>query len=339
MNRYAHGGDIYSNKVEMDFSVNINPLGMPELVKEAIVSNLDRYESYPDPECRELCEAIAAREDVSRDYVLCGNGAADLIMRMCFALHPKRALVCAPTFSEYEKAVLLSQGNVKEHTLYEGKNFEVSSGILEDIEGTDVVFICTPNNPTGRLVDVDLLERCADKASLLVVDECFLSFTQGKSLKFLLETHPNLIILKAFTKIYAMAGLRLGYMLCSNEQIRQKIKDFGQSWSVSTVAQVAGISALKCNGWEEATRELIGKERDFLKGELIKLGLHVFPSDANYMLFKSQKPLHSSLLKKAILIRSCANYSNLSGNYYRIGIKKHDLNVRLIEAILEVING
>ncbi len=324
MLEYDHGGDVYGNKgVELDFSVSINPLGMPEEVTEALVSRVREFSHYPDPHCRELVAVLARHENVPESWLLCGNGAADLIYRICRALNPRRACVVPPAFSEYEKALLGGGCHVER----------------EIAPGCDVIFLCHPNNPTGLLLPPERLERALESGATVVVDECFLDFTDGESAKRYLKTAPKLVILKAFTKIYAMAGLRLGYIICRDTALLEKINAASQCWSVSAPAQVAGVAALGCEGWIEKTRRLVREERQFLMENLAKSGLKVFPSDANFLLFKSEKPLYAPLLKRGILIRSCASFYGLDDTFYRVGLKTRAENTRLAGAIKEILHG
>jgi threonine-phosphate decarboxylase len=321
---YEHGGDIYGNPgVTLDFSVSTNPLGTPREVREALISRVDEFERYPDPYCRELVTAIARQENVPKEWILCGNGAADLIYRLCHALKPRRACVPAPTFSEYERALSFI-------------GCEVDHGL---IPGSDVVFLCHPNNPTGKLIPEELLEQAIRSSDTVVVDECFLGFTEGISAKQYLASKPGIVILKAFTKTYAMAGLRLGYILCADAALIEKVNAAGQSWSVSAPAQIAGLAAFSCADWLEKTRVLVKQEREYLAGALGELGVKVFPSDANFLLFRCETPLYGPLLEKGILIRSCANFKGLDESYYRVSVKKREENIRLAQAVGEVLRG
>ena len=331
-----HGGMI------LDFSVNINPLGMPEQVRKAIAAHIDEYQSYPDPYCRALREAIARHENAAAEDILCGHGSADLIYRLCLSVKPKRMLVLAPTFSEYERAALLAGAEVLFHRLREEDGFALTERILEDITPElDMLFLCNPNNPTGRLAGPELMERIADRCrsagALLVVDECFLSFTEGISCKSFLQAYPDIVIMDAFTKLYAMAGVRLGYIITKNHGVLSKAQDSGQFWGVSAVAQTAGLAALECREYVRETRRLVAAERAYLAGSLEKLGLCVFPGCANYILFKSEKPLLAALLKKGLLIRSCGNYDGLDRRFYRVCVMQRPGNEKLIREITEVL--
>lgn len=334
-----HGGEIYNKSIKLDFSININPLGMPDRVKQSIIDNVDNFEIYPDTQCIELRKKLSKVEGVPFENIVCGNGADDLIFRIGQSLRPRNALMLSPTFSEYEKS--LEDCRVKYYPLREEFNFKIQHDILEYISNVDVMYLCNPNNPTGILIDDSIfnliVDRCIKENVTLIVDECFLDFTtNGKSFKRYLNSNINLIILKAFTKIFSMAGIRLGYALCSNSKICERISNCGQSWSVSTVAQVCGVSALDCIDYFSKTREYIKTEKEFLTSNFKSLDLKYYPSDANYILVKSSIDLYSKLLGESILIRECSNYVGLDNSYFRIAIKRHQDNIILIDTLKKI---
>ena len=345
MRRYEHGGDIYGRyDIQLDFSVNTNPLGMPESVKRAVSSHIGEFEHYPDPQCRALTAALAAQHCIEPDSVLCGNGAADLIFRICAALNPRNVLTLSPAFSEYERSASLFGGKILEFRLDEQNAFALTESILDALSPkVDMLFLCNPNNPTGRLANPALLrhiaKKCKQSGIYLVMDECFIDFSDGESMIPLLKTHPHLMILRAFTKLYAMAGLRLGYLLCADTKLLAEVGRFSQTWSVSVPAQTAGLMALWEIGWTEKTRRVVRKERVYMTEALTKLGLSVLPSDANFLLVKSTAPLYEPLQKRGILVRSCANFTGLGRQYIRIGVKTRNKNEALLSAISEVLNG
>ena len=279
-----HGGDVQGyideyGDAPLDFSANLNPLGLPDGVREAVCRAAADSARYPDPLCRELRRALAGFEGVDPEEILCGNGAADLIFRVALALRPQKALTLAPTFAEYETALRLAGCAVEHFPLEETDGFAVRPAILGALDGVDAVFLCNPNNPTGRLCDPallrELLKRCAARGVLLVVDECFNDFLdepEAHSLKPLLRKYPNLLLLKAFTKIYAMAGLRLGYCLCADRELLAKLRGAAQPWAVSTVAQTAGIAALCETEYRARSRALIRTERAYLSAQLAAPG-------------------------------------------------------------------
>lgn len=365
---YTHGGDVYRNPVELDFSVNINPLGMPKKSLEAAQRALLLCGRYPDWQGEALCRAIANAEGVRAEQVILGNGAAELIYALCYflynrefrhdiakteeipgspaekeeslsALKRKKGLITAPSFAEYEAALLAAGGQAVFRDLKEEKEFRLEADFLTAItEEIGVLFLCNPNNPTGSLVDRELLlaiaQKCEETKTYFCLDECFLPFLEQErefSLKGVLEQFPHLVILRAFTKIYGMPGLRLGYGMTANEGLLHGMRSCMQPWNTSIPAQAAGLEALKDRDYLEQTRQLIAKEREYLMGEL-KAGLaeRVYPSNADFIFFRSRPDLKELLLKEKVLIRSCGNYRNLTEGYFRIGIHTHEENLELI---------
>ncbi len=353
MKKLVHGGDIYSkrdlpkNLKLIDFSANINPLGLPKGVKKAIVNGIDDFCNYPDPLCRELKKEISVYLKVPESYLFCGNGAADVIYRIAVAIRPEKVLLTAPTFSEYEEAVKLLGSDVEYFYLLKEKSFNIEIDILDKITSDiRLMFICNPNNPTGVLTDKEMVLKIAEKCKLtrtiLVVDECFMDFldnTQDYSIMDSLENYDNVIVLKAFTKIYAMAGIRLGYGICSNTNVIEGLHRAGQPWNVSVAAQKCGIAALKEIDYVNQTRELIKNNRIFLENSLIKLGFEVVNSQANYILFRTEiKSLPMELEKFGILIRSCGNYRGLDETYFRIAVKSKEDNQYLVNCIKKILS-
>ncbi|WP_250228072.1 threonine-phosphate decarboxylase CobD [Anaeropeptidivorans aminofermentans] len=346
---YAHGGDIESyrrkyGKKPLDFSANINPLGLNRAVKEAILQELDNLPPYPDPFCRSLREKTASYENIKEAYILFGNGAADLIFRIALVAKPKKALLLAPTFSEYEQALQTVDCAIEYYFLKEDKEFSLDEDIVDRLNDIDILFLCNPNNPTGIAEEKEsvlkILKKCKEKNIILVLDECFNDFLEEPekySLKDELAYFDNLIILKSFTKFFAMAGIRLGYLLTSNREVLEKLYYSAQPWAVSTIAQVAGIASLSDIAYIEKTKTVIKEERAYLKKELSDIGFKVYPSMANYIFFSSEmKDLNKLAEKEGILIRSCGNYRGLSEDYYRIAVRSREENEALIEAFKEI---
>ena len=348
---YTHGGDVLTAQARyggpvLDCSANLNPLGMPPQVGEAAAAAAAQASPYPDPLCRALRAAIAAHDGVVPEQVLCGSGAAELIFRLAYALKPRRALVTAPAFSEYEAALSAAGCAVARHPLRQENHFDVDEGLLEAIgPDTELVFLCTPNNPTGRLIDQELLlavaEKCRGLGAVLAVDECFLPLAcGGPGLAPWLVEYPNLLLLRAFTKSYAMAGLRLGYALCADTALLERMSAGGPPWSVSTPAQAAGLAALtQCPHWPERARAFLEGERPALAAGLSALGLDVVPGQANYLLFRAAgaADLKEKMVTQGVLIRSCANYHGLGEDWYRVCVGPTEQNRRLLAALSEVL--
>lgn len=337
---YQHGGDIYSYSNILDFSANINPLGIPERVKKAVAGSIEQLIHYPDSKCRKLRTAIADKEQIPNSWVLCGNGAADLLYTLCFALRPKRALLPVPSFLEYSQALSCCGCQIDVSFLTEETHFQITEHFLQDLKKTsyDIVFLCNPNNPTGQTIPpeilMDILSICEQRRTFLVIDECFLNFTneyRTGSMVSNLFLSGHLLILKAFTKMYALPGLRLGYLLSSNTALLDKLETYRQPWSVSVPAQTAGIAALKETDWEEKTRSFIERERLWLTG---RLPFSNITGKANFLFFRSECNLYQDCLEHGILIRDCNNFISLEGkHYYRIAVKKREENQQLVRLI------
>ena len=343
---YVHGGDIYRNRVTLDFSVNVNPLGTPDPVKAAVRKATETLAAYPDPYCGLLRQRLAAAHRIDTDWVLCGNGAAELIYQLIDALRPVQTLLPVPSFADYEAALAAANGAAVFFPLLREEGFRLTERILPAItEQTDLLMLCSPNNPTGRLIDrpllLRLLDRCRETGTWLFLDECFGALTDEEtpSLVNALRPGDRVFLLRAFTKTYAMAGLRLGYALCPHRGLTGLICQRSQPWNVSALAQAAGIAALDCPGWADEARTLIREEKYYLTRELQQLGIAVLPGDANFLLLSGVPGLYDSLLEQGILIRNCENYRGLAAGDCRIAVKTHNENKALIEAIREVFHA
>ena len=346
-----HGGDWAGYQTEygrepLDFSANISPLGLPEGVRRAAEEALKKADRYPDPLCRELRAALAEYHGVPMEQIICGNGASDLIDRICRVLRPGNAAVLTPCFTEYAAALQAENCHVTEIPLPQAENFQPDEATLRAIpQNCELLFLCNPNNPTGLPVREQtlqkLLERCRETGMHLVTDECFLDFTEEPerhSLVPALKATPTLVVLRAFTKTWAMAGLRLGYALCGSELLARMLQNSGAPWPVSTVAQAAGLAALREQDYLRKVRELVTAERKRMIPRLEALGLRVIPGEANFLLFHSGNlELCAKLREKGILIRDCRNFSGLCAGWYRVAIRTAEDNSRLLRTLEEVL--
>ena len=349
--RETHGGNIYDyNKIDFDFSANVNPLGMPKAVVTAVKQQVEYASGYPDIRGRELKEQIAVHDGVAFPHIVLGNGAVELIYGICNALRPERCLVLAPTFSEYEAAMQVFGCKLSRMNLKEEEDFRMTRNEMSDLfswirkpSGKRILFFCNPNNPTGVLMDKQHLLRIADvceqEGVYLCVDECFLPFIEEEdaySLRTEVQAYSHLIVLRAFTKFYGMAGFRLGYVLTSNEELLAGYRNVLPPWNTSYLAQVAGIHALQDQDYENRTRKLIQEERDYLYSELKKgLVKKVYPSATNFIFFQAEEDLFLTLLKSGILIRDCSDFANVGKGFYRIAVKTHSANMVLVAALKE----
>lgn len=347
MYNYSHGGDIYSLGTSeiLDFSANINPFGINKEVKAAMIKSVNNCDIYPDPFCRELRDAISRLEDIPAEYIFCSNGAADIIYRLVIGLKPNKALLAVPSFTEYEEALKTVDCEIKYFYMNEDEGFQLNRNFLTQLtQDVDIIFLCNPNNPTGHIIDKSLLEEiiviCEQKDIFVVIDECFIDFIEDSkmySVKDAVNSYNNIILLKAFTKLHALAGVRLGYCFTSSTNIMNKLYSSGQPWAVSYIAQQAGIAATLEDEYVKNSLEIINVERERLKSVLNKLGYKVYNSKANFIFFKSNAgvDLKEILLKDKILIRSCENYKGLSKGYYRIAVKSPLENDVLINTLMK----
>ena len=335
-----HGGDIYTDEIRLDFSSSVNPLGTPPAVLQALQDAVPLSIHYPDPYCRKAAAAISAYEGVPEGSILLGNGAAELIYAFCNAAAPRKALIPVPSFSEYESALKAVGCEILYHHLLPGNNFLAEETLLEAIResGADTVFLCHPNNPTGRLLPPDLLSEIIDLCEIscirLFLDACFLDLTDSASdINSLIDSHPHLFILKALTKSFALPGVRVGYCLTADHDLLSAMARTIQPWNVSVFAQAAVPAALQETSFLTETVRLIERERKYLTDSLTGLGFSVYPSDTNFILFRGPAGLDIALRKQGIAIRNCANFPGLAPGWYRIAVRIHEENEALIRRI------
>lgn len=343
-----HGGNIYGNEIEYDFSVNLNPLGPPDAVREALAEALNHVEEYPDPEYRELRRALANYWRLAEEQLVLGNGASELIPGIIRALVPKTCMVTAPCYSGYETALKAAAPSCRIHRIFlrEEDDFTLPENICREIAHVkpDLLILTNPNNPNGKRISANRLREiagaCRGAGTVLLIDECFLALSGGDvdSLIHRIgeEGMPPTVVLRAFTKTFAIPGVRLGYAVCSGS-LATRIQRELPEWNLSVFAQYAGLAALEPSGYIAASVEMIAQEREYLTAELKKLGLRVFPSDANYILFQSRdRELHRKLLDKGILIRDCRDYHGLTGGFYRAAVRTRRENTALLRCLRNI---
>lgn len=339
---YRHGGDVYRYKGVLDFSANINYLGMPQAVKEAAIRGVEESLHYPQPQNEALIAAISDRYGVPASDIVCGNGAAELIFALTQAIKPKRALVMAPSFSEYEQALDGCGCEVLRVLLHAEQAFRPDESFLCEITPSiDVVFVCNPNNPTGGLMPFSYMEKvlaaCEGADALLVADESFMEFVQGaESMRRLLGTSKKLLVLQSFTKLYAMPGLRLGCCFCSDALLLERLRTQLQPWNVSLPAQYAGIAAMQELDFVQESVKKITIGREYVTGRLRLLPeLSVYEGAANFLLFHGPEGLWQHCLEKGILLRDCSNFAGLGQGWYRMAIRSRQENERLLQVLAD----
>ena len=433
-----HGGDWYSFWEEfgnepLDFSANVSPLGLPESARDAARRALCESARYPDPFCRALRNAIAKEYKVPAEWIFCGNGAADIIYRIAYAARPRRALLLAPCFAEYERALRRAGAEVDFYfpdALSKGRNKKGSASELEtavvpdspamlaqgfritDVSrflrhihpDTDMIMLGEPNNPTGlctdRTVLTEIADYCEARGIRLVFDECFMDFAEdGEERSWLhrwrllrekgdtrlqddlqeegearlrdetsaddivgwreLFRYRNVCVVRAFTKFYGMAGLRLGWCAIPDREFLGEVILAGPPWSVSCAAQAAGIAALGDHAYRDRLRAMVGRERPRLIKGLQKIGFFVLPGEANYLMFfvpgslyrgkqnlketdgaehklSGQMDLCELLRPYGIMLRDLQSFYGLGPGWYRTAVRTEEENERLLAVLSEI---
>ena len=357
----AHGGDIYRNKVNIDFSVNLNPLPVPGAVREAAIAGLEKASLYPDIKQDRVRNALAALEGVTSGCVYSGSGASELIMACVRAVAPGKVLLCEPCYSGYMHALRSveatglsrQQGcrgshgiDIREYRLNKANGFRIDRDILDHMtEDIDLMFLTDPWNPTGTNIEDTLLSEILDRALAchicVILDLSFLPMSD----KFiglppfyeaeLINKYDNLFIIKSFTKLFALPGLRMGYVISSQSNITDIICLLPE-WNLSSVAaetMIACADVIKNTGHVCDSVSLIRREREYLTGALRQLGYTVYDSDTSFILLETEQDLYNKLLENGILIRDCSDYRGLEHNFYRIAVREHASNEVLIRCL------
>jgi threonine-phosphate decarboxylase len=357
-----HGGNIYQasektgipEKRILDFSASINPLGVPAASVAAMKRHICMLPHYPEPFAERLGLHIGKHYRINPEAVICGNGSTELIYLIPRTLKPKKVLVTAPAFSEYEKACRMSnKSRVMSYELKPENNFDIDpdefisamSGVLSPSRIThhtsrpfDMAFLCNPNNPTGRLLRKRDVIKIADAARelkcFLVVDEAFIDFCAGESVIKEVRHNPYLIVLRSLTKFYALSGLRIGFGVFP-QRLAELLKKHKEPWTVNSLAQEAGKAALSDTAYQQASLSMMKAEKTFLEDHFKRLSVDYVPSSANYYLIRTgdAKSIITSLRKKGILVRDCSNFCGLDDTYIRIAVRSRKENEILVKEL------
>ncbi|MGX6441706.1 threonine-phosphate decarboxylase CobD [Neobacillus sp. K501] len=323
----------------IDFSANINPIGPPAAIKEKWGEFYREISVYPDPYAFQLKEMIAKRESISPDSIIIGNGGAELITLVARMLAGKKIGIIQPTFSEYEKACLANKCEISYHSLA-GPDFSLT---LPDLSKVDALFLCNPNNPTGvhyppsKLKSI--MEECEKHRCLLILDEAFYDFLSNyESIIPNINQFPRLIVLRSMTKMFAIPGIRLGYLVAAPKIIHE-LNTLQSHWSVNTIALRSGELCLQDETYIKDTQRFIDGERKRLFEFFTQADFEVSPSKVNFYLLRDSKildqfRLFEILLHRGIIPRHTFNFPGLDGNWLRFAIKGKDENDQLMEVLL-----
>ena len=378
-----HGGNIYkvfrekNIKEILDYSSNINPYGIPESLKSRIIENLEILERYPDPDYVELREKLANLNNVNLSDIILGNGATEIIFLFMKVINPKKILIVSPTFGEYERAVKAvgtsrnsidlscSDDNknienkeieIEYFELKESDDFKLNIGNLKNQleKKYDLLIICNPNNPTGKFLKLaqteEILKECNKYDTKLFIDEAFIEFLADGMKESIINTEENkknLFVTRAFTKFFAIPGLRLGYGMYFDKELEQKISEKKEPWSVNNIAELAGLTVLDDTEYIEKTLKWITKEKIYMYEKLNEIsGIKVYETEVNFITGKIDEKLFSEglnvkilrekMLEQGILIRDASNFKFLDERFFRLAIKDRASNDRVIEVMKEI---
>lgn len=351
-----HGGNVHKIQRQtgiqvsdlLDFSANINPLGIPETLLTAMKASLDKAVHYPDPDYRHLYEALARFFQCDEQRLVIGNGAAQVIHELVALLRPRKALLMAPTFSEYRQALEKTNTLIQTLSLKMENEFDVPIQQLEQQlkQGFDLVVLCNPNNPTGRLIPRDQMKQvltiCHDQGCRLLVDEAFMDFTTSEAADSLVKETADwqrLMVIRAFTKIFAIPGIRLGAAVLGDKQLAAKTRCHMVPWSVNVVAESVGsfLNTPEASRYLAQSVEMVTREREWLFHEMNETpGLKPVLGSANYLLVSLDETmppvtrLQQYLLQQGIMIRNCSNYEGLNQRWFRVAVKRREENLQLL---------
>ena len=381
-----HGGNIYkvfrekNIKEILDYSSNINPYGIPESLKSRIIENLEILERYPDPDYVELREKLANLNNVNLSDIILGNGATEIIFLFMKVINPKKILIVSPTFGEYERAVKAvgtsrnsidlscSDDNknienkeieIEYFELKESDDFKLNIGNLKNQleKKYDLLIICNPNNPTGKFLKLaqteEILKECNKYDTKLFIDEAFIEFLADGMKESIINTEENkknLFVTRAFTKFFAIPGLRLGYGMYFDKELEQKISEKKEPWSVNNIAELAGLTVLDDTEYIEKTLKWITKEKIYMYEKLNEIsGIKVYETEVNFITGKIDEKLFSEglnvkilrekMLEQGILIRDASNFKFLDERFFRLAIKDRASNDRVIKVLKEIFRG
>lgn len=355
MNAPSHGGNIRklaetAGKPEgeiLDFSANINPLGMPDWLRPLTSSSVSSLVHYPDPDCTDLVNAFATRYNVPASEVVVGNGSSELLHALPSVLGRENAIIPTPSYSDYERAALRSKMTITNIPITEANGFRLDFNRLEAaITGDDIIFIGQPNNPTGISCDPSIIRQAAlnHPSSMFIIDEAFADFSENMS-RMMQQRPPNVVILVSLTKIFAIPGLRLGCAV-ADPAVAQKLRDWLPTWSVNTFAQAIGAAALRDTAYVANTVAFVKEQRASLMKSLAAIpAFTVYPGEANFLLVKINSgsidapALAEKLLASGIAIRVCTNFKGLDEKFLRIAVRTADENARLCNELSKILNG
>lgn len=354
MKKHSHGADLYDLETRYqwradeirDFSSNINPLGPSPKALGYFKDHLTALSRYPDPEYRKLREAIGRYVHTSPEDVLLGSGTSQLIQAYIAYLHPKRALLNSPCYSEYERELDKTHAHIVEYNLDYHANFKIDvDEVIRMIreESIDLYVLTNPNNPTGSILTRVDIERILDETDVhMLVDETYIEFTDRAvySAAALATQREDLFVVRGTSKFFATPGIRLGYGLTGSPDVKAALSETLSMWGINVAAEIMGRIMFSDEGYRAKTYHLVQEEKEKLCAGLEAIdSLKVFPSYGNFVLVKikdrshTAKELREALMEKKLIIRDCASFRNLDSRFFRFCILDEQSNDALLREI------
>lgn len=355
---HFHGSDlekieqIYGIKKEeiTSFSANINPFGISPLLKDTLCEHIDAITTYPDREYTALREALSVYTGAKKEHIMVGNGSTELISLFIQITAPKKALLFAPTYSEYEREIELCGGTTSYYTLKEEEDFSLNLTDFSNHLGKDIdlLIICNPNNPTSSAITntemTQILDVCKANHTYVLVDETYVEFTEDLSVFSaipLVRNYDNLIVLRGTSKFFAAPGLRLGYAITGNAALLEEIQTKKNPWTINSLAAVAGEIMFKDNDYIQKTRDFIAFWRKHMRDTLnAHPAFYVYPAHANFLLVKILKEnltsdmLFEAAIKEKLMIRNCVTFPSLNDKFIRFCVMSEDKNKELLSCLI-----
>ncbi|AEV95628.1 pyridoxal phosphate-dependent aminotransferase [Pediococcus claussenii] len=337
----------------LDFSANINPIGVPLELKRKISANLNQLIYYPDPDYCGLRKQIAAAYKLDFKNIWVGNGSVSLIYEAVRVLNVRTALVFAPTFGEYEAAMRKMEIDIRTFQLNKQQSFQYNAdeiiSYLKQNSDIDFVCLCNPNNPTGSMINTNairmIVNYCNANHIWLMLDEAFNDFLleDRQTFSFEQDIRPQdkVIIIKSLTKFYAIPGIRLGIAVCPSADLVTRLKERMEPWSVNTFAALIDENIINDSDYKQATAEWLKTEKGYLERELSKIrDINFYSSQVNFYLLKSPRmDLAKKLMRRKVLVRDCSNFRMLDSSYIRIAVRSHRENEVLIKSLKQILES
>lgn len=347
-----HGANLYdlsskygfSKDEFMDFSSNINPFGTSNKAKNYIVSNINMVSMYPDPEYIDLKNSISQYCGCLSKNIVLGSGATELISSFIKTINPKKAILLSPAYSEYENELNKINCEIMKYLSKEENNFIINEKELVNSINSgnyDLTIICNPNNPTGFAFSKNQIEYILKNTnSYVMIDETYVEFTDTNTYSStkLVDKYNKLFVIRGTSKFFSTPGIRLGYGLIGDKNIKEQINKNLDLWNINIIASSMGEIMFLDNEFISNTINAMLKERNYLNDSLKSIkDLTVYPSQGNFILCKinsqklTAKELREKLLPQKIIIRDCNSFDGLSEYYFRVCILKPEENKLLIQ--------